>query len=622
MDKTLFGLAVIQFYWEQQGKDIIDAYVPLACSCIAKRNPEKVSFTELRDYLIEDYGLNKITLGAVTTIIKRMSKRGFLHSYYGENIVQDELYKSHGENPEPPITEDVYEKLVNSISIFSSKTFNEKFDADDVYQGLMDFMDVYAEDLMLKPDKFTQNITHNSKKKLRYIISCFTCEAYKNDKTTFALLVKVATGRSLMSLVTFDNIESLTGHMRNVKVYIDAPIVYNLLDLNGDANFELVNELMTILHNQGAKFGIFRKHHNEVVTTMQDAIYRLQTKKYDYRLSSRLLKTALRTNMTSSNMQLKLSQLSSLFQKWSITVEDAPDLPKGCYDINMKRLSDLITDIYSNKGSRTLEEHEEELVDTDVDTLAYTYRLRGDYPITNLKDCRAILVTNNLAIAFATKVLNNEEIHHVIPGCVTDVFLSTMMWTMFPEKNQLLNEKLLMSECYSNMLLDDKLLMRYYDKLDELHHKNVITDDQLVMARSSNMAYKLLEDITYNDSEAFTDQTPLEILERIKTEINCEKDELAGRLEIVGNNVRRISVLAALIMVDVIWSLLFLLLLLSKIKLPTGWAWDTLWLIVSFGFAFWGLLSWMKIIPSKDYLTGKLSIIIEKAIKSVITKKD
>jgi hypothetical protein len=30
MDKTLYGLAVIHFYWEQQGKDIIDAYVPLA----------------------------------------------------------------------------------------------------------------------------------------------------------------------------------------------------------------------------------------------------------------------------------------------------------------------------------------------------------------------------------------------------------------------------------------------------------------------------------------------------------------------------------------------------------------------------------------------------------------
>ena len=621
MDKTLYGLAVIHFYWEQQGKDIIDAYVPLACISLIKSHPDKVTNIDLRNMLVEDYGLSNITVGAVTTILNRMVKQGLLNKRMGEYHIQETLYEKETENPAPPIHEADFEELCNKIVSFANDTFNEHYTIDEAFEGLMEFLDVYAEDLMLKPEEFTQTQRKPGAKKLRYIISCFTCDVFKKDCSTFSMMVKVATGRSLMSLITFDKIESLTGHMRNVKIYIDAPIVYNLLSLNGDANYELVNELMGILQKQGVRFAVFRIHHNEILNTMQDAIYRLTTRKYDYRLSSRLLKTALRNHMTASHLNVKRNQIDQLYEKWEITIEDAPNLQTRCYDIDMPKLSEIITNLYSNNRNRPLEMHEKELVETDVDAIAYTYRERGATPVTNLKDCKALLVTNNLAIAYATKVLNNKEIHHEIPGCVTDVFLSTMMWTMFPEKNQQINEKLLMSECYSNMLLEDKLILRYYQRLDEMHHQNIITDDQLVLARSSNLAYKLLEDITYNDVEAFTDETPLEVIERIQSTISAEKNALQGKLDEEERNVQQISFNIASKTITVIWGVLLILLLLSKIVIPSGYVWTMIWLVLSSALAIWGLLCWRKIIPSYDMATQFLAKRIENYVMKFLRNK-
>jgi hypothetical protein len=131
----------------------------------------------------------------------------------------------------------------------------------------------------------------------------------------------------------------------------------------------------------------------------------------------------------------------------------------------------------------------------------------------------------------------------------------------------------------------------------------------------------LLEDITYNDVEAFTDETPLEVIERIQSTISAEKNALQGKLDEEERNVQQISFNIASKTITVIWGVLLILLLLSKIVIPSGFVWTMIWLVLSSALAIWGLLCWRKIIPSYDMATQFLAKRIENYVMKFLRNK-
>lgn len=64
-------------YMSQQGKDIWDMYIPLVCESIVSMN-DKIDSITVKERLKEDYGIDKITYGAVDSILKRMYNQGIL----------------------------------------------------------------------------------------------------------------------------------------------------------------------------------------------------------------------------------------------------------------------------------------------------------------------------------------------------------------------------------------------------------------------------------------------------------------------------------------------------------------------------------------------------------------
>jgi hypothetical protein len=658
MEKGIYGLAFLQYNFERFHHDIIDAYIPLFCHCLVVMQAETAEMLAIRNSLKDEYGLTNITDGAIISIFDRMTKEkyGLLKLQDGIYFVNKEKVAVEGNKHPKDNLVAGFDEMVDKIEAYS-KDFPVAFNKQQIEEGLLHFMDQYDVDLTLgNVQELCEQLTKYKKeeKRLKYIISKFLIEADKNEPETVNLMVKLAKGHAISSLVCLQDLNKMNGNLKEVEVYLDAPIIFNLLKLNDEANYHLANELMQLLQDNGAKFCIFNHNYNEVVCTMTDARDRLLTNNYDLRKSSRLLKMAHREGITGMQIDVKLQEFSTILEQWKVEIKGRPDLQEGGYDIDVITLSEIIKDVYTNKGTRNLFYNELNMLDNDVNSITYIYRLRGNVACTSLKNSKALLLSTNRVISSASHDKRINILNHAIPACSTDVFLSTIMWTNYPSSSDGLNQKLLMSECYNGVEIDDQLMMRFYDQLKQQQSNGQISEALFLQATTSNIALKLLADRTLNDINAYTDRTASEVLEIIEEAHKSELDALEEKLNkekadlqaeadkmhesdqntIKGlredltyhkKNIEKLSNSLASIITGLIIAMLFAVFLSVKLypkpencSLPVIYLYWFGWILV----AFWAVLSWSGIIPQKAQIHRIVKEWLFKKLNNWLNKKE
>lgn len=605
IDNTILGYAILD-YFSEKGMDVLDTYIPLFCKAIVAENLEVVDRDSMKRILAARYGLNAITLGAIDSILKRMVAKDYLKRDHHELCINKAKAIDYvNENPEADVEKDFY-YLVQKISRYAKDVFNENYSIEDTSESLIVFLDKHGSEFVFDKDNVVNKLTRQkAKKQIGYVISTYILNAYEKNYDDIKILTKLAKGRILARVVTLSEFDSYIGKLDKVKVALDAPVIFNLLGLNGDSGYNLTLELLNILKNNGAKFIIFSNNYCEITNTLNNAIWRLRTHQWEYDKSSRVLKYAIRNRLNDYYIQTKLSQVDSLLDSWKIEIIDAPSYPEKYQEIDLDRLTSIISRKYSNNGEVELDENQKARIATDVDSISYIFRLRGNNPATNLKQCKAILVTNNVAISYASNDGKLSSIRHNIPACVTDVFLSTILWTAYPGNNTDLNDKILLCECASNMLLDDEIIKSYYKKVNKLNKQQRITKEQVLLLTSTNIAMELLERHTLNDPERFTDETPEEILREIEEVQNKKIDNANKNLEKLAHRIAVVLYWILWFFITIIFALKFIDYsdcgaivnwILSALQLITG-----LWGALSWGGFIWSKVNIIEFIENKIY---------------------
>lgn len=609
IDKTLLGYAILNYY-SKDGKSILDAYVPLIVSCIVDSQYEKVDRDDIKRMLNDKYGLGTITLGAIDSIMQIMVSKNILNKDHGTYWVdRDKLLKNSKIDGQESLLSR-FEGIIIKIQTYAKDKFNLSFTTDEIEKCFLLFLQNHDMEIAIS-DESVYSVLSKRKpdKTCRYILSRFLLDSKEQSPEIIADITAFAQGHSLASVVSLDNFENYGGKIDKVKIALDAPIIFNMLGLNGPSNKALTDELIEILKEQKASFIIFRQNYEEVLNTLTDAEWRLRSHKFEYDKSSRVLKYACREHKTADYIQMKIQQVDQLLDDHKIVIADAPNFPAKYEEIDVAFLTELIKNRYSHNGEKELKEYQEDLINTDVDTISYIFRLRGNTPAINLKRCNALLLSTNKAIAYASRHQKVSKIRHAIPACMTDVFLSTLLWANFPKKNSGINEKLLMSECYSNVLLDDDILKAFYEDVKKKSEENRITNEQVALLLTSNLTVSLLEQKTYNDFERYSDATPEEIVREIEAEQKKENAALSDRLGRHEKNYRKIANVSASVIYYLVIGLLAFAFIWIKFIDPSkllGIKSIAAYVIIVFS-ALWGILTNAGVIKNKKNVITWLS---------------
>lgn len=624
INKTLATYAILN-YLSDRKQDIIDMYIPLVASLVVKDNLPTIERNNVCKMFREEYGISSLTYGAMESILNRMTKQGLLSKDNGLYIPSKEKLL--------PLSSTVPNiDLKNELNVISAdiigyaeSTFKKRISQDDAEKGILDFLDQHDTEILIDIDYLNGKTVKAKKPKntMRYIISKYILDTYTSAPQKIKTLAELSRGHLIAQTVSLDNLNSYKGNMKSVIVALDAPIIFNLLGLNGESALELNNELIQLLADQSVHFVIFNNNYNEVVSTLDDAEKRLRTGQYDLYRSSRVLRFAVREHKDSNFIKMKIAQLDDILKKWNISVEAPPESQEGFNEIDMNLLSEAIEKLYKENGNGKIKYYVEDLISTDVDSISYIYRLRGNTASTSLKNCKALLLTNNTAIAFASKDRKISSVTHIIPACLTDVFLSTVLWANFPRKNDNLNIKLLMNQCANNIALDDSLLKVYYDKVGEEAKNGNLTKEQVAQLTSTSLAIDLLEQKTLNDVEQFTDQTPEEILQEMELRKNKELNDLKlenGKRD--ANIKHKADIMAKRIFWVIWWAIIVILFISAFLGFVNGFCAlgiiSSIFSLVTVLFSFWTPFEFAGFIPNKEAIIDKISSKIYKRINTFI----
>lgn len=625
MNKTLFGLALISYNWEKGKKDIIDSYTPLVCASIKLKAYSKITRENVQDDFKEFYGID-IPLGAIESIMNRMSKNSLLAKQMGEWLVNYDKVCEIVKNDDKDELDTAFQELIIELNKYCLDVFSVQLSTDEIETGIIAFFKDYDLDLLFASSNGVSVLPKvKESKKAKYIIAKFITDLQNSNPIKFKTILKIAKGYAIASLITNNDIQFYTGNLNDVEVFLDAPIIFNLLGLNGDSNQKLGKELMDALKKNGATIKIFEVNRGEVIKTIEDAIKRLNTKDYDISKSSRVLRTSIRENISAQQLQIRLNQFESILNKYLIIKVDTPSLTDMEYQfqIDESKLTKIIEDLYK-KDKYKIPWYVSEKIERDVEAISSIFKIRRKTRATSLKSSKAIFVTSNEQIAYAAKVYerNEWEYKSKIPVCVTDIFLSTILWANYPTKNDNLNIRQLISECYNIIELDNHLLNKFYEDINRMHKENLITEEQFYLLSASNLAYTLLEQKTFNDIEEYTDKTPSEILEDMQLRINAELISEQSKLSRIDYNIRKFSKFLAkstFVLIGVILILLSLWVRSQNPQLNKNWLKISIWIISMF-FGIFGILRWMELIPPKLKIESSIDNFIFNQLKNLLNK--
>ena len=617
INRTITSYTILN-YFSEKGISQIDLYVPFACKCINKNASQTVSIENLKKWFSEEYGLSKIYQGVFVSLLKKMTSLGILSLGGGcYNINKQQLIKEIEKFHEIDKSSSI-EELCQKIILFSKENFGVEFSIEETQNGILRFLENHDGDIILDEKGLIDRVARQTEKskKLNYILSKFIIWSKDNSSETFQLFKNIAKGHALSSLLSMKGVCNYVGKMSGVTIALDSPIIFNLLSLNEKVNFDMSSELLGILKKQGCDFVIFKQHYQEVLQTFNSTIHLLYTKDYSLDKASRLLKYAVRNNISASFLKSKRELLDSILSKWNISICEAPSIPNRYSEIDSVKLNELLMKRYLDNNVE-INDNKRKTIENDVDVISYIYRMRGNSPASNLKNCNAILITTNTALAYASKHPELSNVCHSIPVCMTDAFLSTILWFCYPDTSSDINEKVLLSECYNNLSLSDEILHRFYSEVKELDASTPISEEIMLNINTSRMVQELLESKTFNETSLYTDKTTAEILQEIEIYRNTEIKTLSGTLDNHDTKFLSIAKIAAGTIIFFVWLGLVVLFIILKYIDYSNWTniWKIVLNILSVIPALWGLLSWFGIIKNKayilDFLTNKIYTIIK-----------
>ena len=119
-----------------------------------------------------------------------------------------------------------------------------------------------------------------------------------------------------------------------------------------------------------------------------------------------------------------------------------------------------------------------------------------------------------------------------MPTTLTDIFIGTYIWISDPIKITEMNGRQIMSQAYLAFQPSTEILEKLSNTVTKLLDSKQIDSDLCYAIRGSNLVSERIMQKTLGDPEAFTDSTPLEIIQEIRDEaVASERDKSKTQME-------------------------------------------------------------------------------------------
>lgn len=615
--KALQAYATIEHLWAG-GKDLIEIYAVMSLKALEKyvdNGNASINAVELADYFKSEYDLKNVTIGAASKFLQRLEKKHKVvkkdNHRFRINVSQLAKYKNDSTSV-PDISEDI-KRINQHIREFSQSKHNLKLTVDEVSRGLIDFFDKYGGDLVIE-QKSAADVAvikykkRNQSQKIKFVISDYVIAQNEANSEEFDTLLRFAVGNMVANAVSLQGFSEAQSNLKNLTVYIDAPIIFNLMNLSGGVPKRMAEDLLSRLKQLDARIVIGANHNDEVINSIRYAINLLNTECPDLTSANRIYFYAKENGLSAAELDMILQSFDSIKYKYGIEFRSLPAKEAGYSVLKEDALRKVIRNAYSENGRYRVPPHKFPGIKRDAKVINHVLMLRDGKSGVKLNEAGAVLTTNNRALCVA---MSNAKIHNGsnFPAAILTENLSTLLWTLNPEKNVQFQKNALINECVRSLRVKADLLRRFYKDLKNKYNNNIISPEDYHSAVTSKIAADLLLELTFNDQEMYQDETAVEVIRRIKERERLEKENANAANDAQQRQLKDKSLKIAKSITFIIGIALAAIMIWRGIAciVDNTWLNRIIAIVVLVIFGGWGAWNWLKWIPSRDRLTNLIA---------------
>jgi hypothetical protein len=528
MNRTLLSLAILKTNWDTLQKDYIENFIPFVATLISRKKYAGLDDKQLSEDFKTEFGLI-IPTHPTITILNRAAKRGLVRRDHNRFIPVIEKANELDFGKRSADQQRALDKIFIELKSFAFTSFNRTIDDKEIEAGFISYLRDHDLDILFAAEYGSPLPEVKNPQKVRYIVARFITECFKKEPHLFKFILDITIGHALAATILYREFTSFSGKLSAVAFYFDTRFFLRLLGLEGDHRRFSAEELLRVLADLNSKLRVFELTINEVNGILDDCLNKLQRGNVDMSSASKALRYLIRNNKKASDVEQLILKFPALLEEFHIIVEPLPEYePLKKFQIDEDDLYKMIVEVYSTFDPSFKEQEKEKTVRRDVDVLSGIYRARKGARPQTIKEARALFVSPNTALAYASRRFEAKVngLHFSIPVCVTDVFLGTLIWLQSPAKVQAINEARLIADCYAALQPSELLIKKYLEAVEALKTQGKITNDQYYLLRTHRAAISLLEEKTLGDPEAFEGKTAEEILDDIIAGIKSEERKL------------------------------------------------------------------------------------------------
>lgn len=502
----LVGYAILRANFNAGLPNYLDNFVEFVIDAVRMKHPEPVTADEVSRSVQQKFGITIPSLVA-TSILKRAKRLGRVESSSSGTFLCSAAEQRNGRS----ISAD-FDKFVRQQNELGDRllTYARQHDLDP--GGLLNressvrliakYMDVHALPLLRSAVQGAQ-LPKRLEPGENYLVSSFVSDAHEGQDDVYTHLVEVAKGATLSAVLRMD-VSSLQASLSGLSIYLDAPIIIDILGHHGGAARSASLELVSLATSLGAKVCVFAHTVREAKSVLSAAQSLLRT-------GSRVDETFraavyfLEVGMSPADVEVAIQRFDEALELLGVCEREKPDtyyqhgLDEAALEENIKAI------VHYARGAA---------LRYDVDSISAIHRLREGRTSERMDRARSVFVTSNSDLVRAANKSREET--HEFPLALVDSTLASLLWVRRPSLAEDLPAKRITATAWAGMQPDPGRWLQYLGEVDRLEQRGELArEDAILLRLSSESKRELMREAT-GEPDKFAAVPPSQLVENVK----------------------------------------------------------------------------------------------------------
>jgi len=350
-----------------------------------------------------------------------------------------------------------------------------------------------------------------------YLANAFINELFETgDKDNLEYIFEFALGHILASTIMNWNMGDTIGHLNNLNIYLDSPIVLHLVGVAEEPFIDAAKEFIDLLQKRGANIRVFADTITEVVDLLEGTKCWIGNSLYKPERATKTTTYVIDNGWSLIDVENQITNLVENLNSLGITVHPAPAaIQLQEFNIDEIALENNIVTEYKRHNQRFSYFEASRSIVRDVKSISSIVKLRKGKICYNLNKTHFIFVTRNKGLIRAVWQYESIDCNageREISSCINESVLATFAWIEDPDHGRTVGVKRVVAEALAAIQPSPNLVSKLIADLSKRKDEKEIDDKEYAALVADPLVRKELSRKTHNDSQEFTGQTTSEII--------------------------------------------------------------------------------------------------------------